>query len=62
MAPTVTLLDLVSAISEFARSENELIAATVYMVNSGAVRLGGNFRGARFDLRSLGVTPRLATA
>jgi len=53
MAPTVTLLDLVSAVSEYARSESELIAATVYMVNSGAVRLGGNFRGARFDLRQL---------
>lgn len=51
MAPTVTLLDLVSAVSEYARSESELIATTVYMVNSGTVRLGGNFRGARFDLR-----------
>ena len=60
MAPTVTLLELVSAIGEYARSENELIAATVYMVNSGAVLLGGNFRGARFDLRSLGMTPRLS--
>lgn len=53
MAPTVTLLDLVSAVSEYARSESELIATTVYMVNSGTVQLGGNFRGARFDLRQM---------
>lgn len=53
MAPTVTLLDLVSAISEYARTESEVIATTVYMVNSGTVQLGGNFRGARFDLRQM---------
>ena len=51
MQPTVTLLDLVAAVSEYARDERELIATVVWMVNSGQVRLGGNFRGARFDVQ-----------
>ena len=46
---TVTLLDLVAAVSQFARTESELIATVVYLVNSGTVTLGGNFRGCRFD-------------
>ena len=45
-----TLLDLVAAVSAHARSEAEVIATVVYLVNSGTVRLCGNFRGARFDL------------
>ena len=50
MQPTVTLLDLVTAVSEYARNDGELIATVVWLVNSGTVRLGGNFRGARFDV------------
>ena len=50
MQPKVTLLDLVSAISEYARSDGEVIATVVWLVNSGTVRLGGNFRGARFEI------------
>jgi hypothetical protein len=50
MTTTTTLLDLVSAVSAYARSDTEVVATIVYLVNSGAVRLGGNFRGARFDL------------
>jgi hypothetical protein len=50
MQPTVTLLDLVTAVSEYARSDGEVIATVVWLVNSGQVRLGGNFRGARFDV------------
>jgi len=46
---TVTLLDLVAAVSHFARTESELIATVVHLVNSGEVTLGGNFRGARFS-------------
>ena len=49
----VTLLDLVNAIAEHARSEAELIATVVYMVNQGHVRLCGTLRGARFDLATL---------
>ena len=50
MTPNVTLLDLVSAVAECARSEAEVIATVVYMVNKGHVRLCGAFKGARFDL------------
>ena len=51
MGRDLTLLDLVSAVSRHARSEAEVIATVVYLVNSGAVRLCGTFKGARFDLR-----------
>ncbi len=54
MAKHVTLLDLVTAISDFARTEAEVIATVVYLVNSGKVRLAGNFRGARFALEEFG--------
>ena len=57
MPTTLTMLDLVTAVSETARSEAEVIATVVHLVNSGAVRLGGNFRGARFDLASFGEEP-----
>ncbi len=50
MTPTMTLLDLVNAVSAHARSDTEVVATIVHLVNSGAVRLGGNFRGARFEL------------
>jgi hypothetical protein len=50
MARNVTLLDLVSAVTEYARSDTEVIATVVYMVNRGDVRLCGTFKGARFDL------------
>ena len=53
MTPNVTLLDLVNAVAEYARSEAEVIATVVYMVNQGHVRLCGNLKGARFDLASL---------
>jgi hypothetical protein len=45
-----TLLELVTAVSDAAESEEEVIATVVHLVNSGAVRLCGSFRGARFDL------------
>ena len=53
MAMTATLLDLVSSVSAYARSDAEVIATVVHLVNSGAVRLNGTFRGARFDLDDL---------
>ena len=54
MALNVTLLDLVNAVSDQARSDAEVIAAVVYLVNSGRVRLCGTFKGMRFDLRTIG--------
>jgi hypothetical protein len=43
---TITLLDLVAAISDSAESEAEVIATVRQLVNSGRVRLIGSFRGA----------------
>jgi len=53
MPQDMTLLELVKAVSDHARSEAEVIATVVYLVNSGQVRLCGNFKGTRFDLRAL---------
>jgi hypothetical protein len=50
MPRDVTLLDLVIAVSRSARTDAEVIATVVYLVNSGMVRLSGNFRGTRFDV------------
>ena len=59
MVLNVTLLDLVSAVSQSARSEAEIVATVVHLVNSGRVRLCGTFRGARFDLDSVAPRPAL---
>jgi len=53
MAPTVTLLDLVTEVAKYARSDKEVIATVADMVNTGRVRLWGNFNGAHFDLDAL---------
>ena len=50
MARDVTLLDLVTAVAKSARTDAEVVATVVYLVNSGRVRLCGTFKGARFDL------------
>ena len=50
MKRDVTMLELVTAVTEHTRTEGEAIATIVHMVNSGAVRLCGNFAGARIDL------------
>ena len=50
MTRDVTMLELVTDLSNSARTEAEVIATVVHLVNSGAVRLCGNFRGARLAL------------
>ena len=45
-AHTITLLDLVAAVADQAESEAEVIATVSHLINSGRVRLVGNFRGA----------------
>ena len=50
MRRDVTMLELVTAVTEHMRTEGEAIATIVHMVNSGAVRLCGTFSGARIDL------------
>jgi hypothetical protein len=43
---TLTLLDLVTAIVDSGATESEVVATVARLVNSGRVRLVGNFRGA----------------
>jgi hypothetical protein len=53
MVPNVTLLDLVNALTEHVRSDRsdrEVTATIVCVVNQGHVRLCGTFNGARFDM------------
>lgn len=45
-----TLLELVLAVREFASSDEEIVATVAHLINSGQVRLCGNFAGARIDL------------
>lgn len=42
MKLTVTLHDLISAVSEYADDENEIVATIVHLVKSGRVRLAGS--------------------
>jgi benzoyl-CoA reductase/2-hydroxyglutaryl-CoA dehydratase subunit BcrC/BadD/HgdB len=41
---TLTLLDLVAAVADAARSEEEVVAAVQHLIESGRVTLVGNFR------------------
>jgi hypothetical protein len=40
---TLTLLDLVAAVAEAASSEEEVVAAVHHLIESGRVKLVGNF-------------------
>ena len=46
----LTMLDLVQAVSEYAQTDDEIVATVAYLINSGKVRLCGNFAGAKIDL------------
>jgi hypothetical protein len=41
----LTLLDLIEAVAEVTDSEAEQVSVVAHLVNSGRVRLIGNFRG-----------------
>jgi hypothetical protein len=49
MVRDTTMLELVTDLSREARSDEEVVAAVVSLVNSGAVRLCGTFKGQRFE-------------
>jgi len=52
-APTeCTLLDLVQTLNKFTNDEHEGVAISASLVNSGLVRLRGNFAGAKIKLPS----------
>jgi hypothetical protein len=55
MATESTLLELVQAVSDYAETDTEIVATVVHLVNSGRVQLCGTFRGARFELETIGV-------
>jgi hypothetical protein len=44
---TCTLLELVQALTSVTDNDQEVVAAAVSLVNSGRVRLCGNFAGAK---------------
>ena len=50
MAATVTLREVVSVISEYAQSEDEVVATLVHLVNSGRIRLRGDYAGAHIEV------------
>lgn len=43
----MTLLDLVQAVNEYAQTDAEVVATVAALINSGKVRLCGNFAGDR---------------
>ncbi len=53
MSNRVTLLELVTRIAAYVERDDEVVAIAAQLVNSGAVQLCGNFRGARFDAATL---------
>ena len=44
-----TLLELVTAICETTEDDQEVVSTVLHLLDSGRVRLGGNFRGAPVD-------------
>ncbi len=51
-APTVTtLLDLVAAVAQAARSDAEVVATVTHLLRSGKIKLIGNFQGADVRVR-----------
>ncbi len=49
-ARRITLLDLVAVLADSGASEDEVVLAIVQLVNSGRVRLVGQFREAHIQI------------
>ena len=47
---TTTLLDLIQTVGQYTTRDDEVVATIAYLINSGKVRLCGNFAGATIDL------------
>jgi hypothetical protein len=45
------LLELIQAVSDSARNDDEVVATIAYLINRGRVRLCGTFAGAKIALR-----------
>ena len=50
MSRRMTLLELVQAIQDHTRSDNEVVAVVAYLINSGRVTLRGIFAGRQVSL------------
>ena len=48
--PSIRFEDLVAGVNDVARSQEEMAAVLVHLINGGSVRLAGELRGAKFDL------------
>ena len=46
---SLTLLDVINAVGEHAKTPDELKAVVVHLVNSGKVKLSGELAGCRID-------------
>jgi hypothetical protein len=51
LRPKSTLLELIQAVSDAARNDDEVVATVAYLINSGRVRLCGTFAGAKITVR-----------
>ena len=47
---TLTLLDLVTALADSRMSDDQVVGAVTWLVNSGQVSLVGQFRGAHIHV------------
>jgi hypothetical protein len=45
-----TLLELVKVLNEVTDNDQEVVAAAIFLINSGRVQLRGNFAGATIDV------------
>ena len=50
MTRHTTMLELVTELSRHARTDDEVVATVIALVNSGAARLCGTFKGQRFEV------------
>jgi hypothetical protein len=58
-----TLLALIQTISEYATTDEEIVATVVHLINSRTVVLCGTFAGARIDLSAeAAAVPRSSSA
>ncbi len=46
---SLTLLDVINAVSEHAKTPDELKAVVIHLVNSGKVKLAGDLAGCKID-------------
>jgi glutamine amidotransferase-like uncharacterized protein len=46
---SLTLLDVIDTVAEYADTDDELKAVVTHLVNSGKVQLSGDFSGCKID-------------